>query len=55
LFYYEHSTVNGLVLRDNWTDEMLGGIARILLTCKYMGMVFEGVRSVLAEYATYIT
>jgi hypothetical protein len=34
---------------------MLGGVARILLTYKYMGVVLEGVRSVLAEYATYIT
>jgi hypothetical protein len=44
-----------LVLRDNGSDKLSGGVAKILLTFKYVGMVLEEVRSVLAEYAIYIT
>jgi hypothetical protein len=40
---------------DNGTVKLLGEVVKILLTCKYVGMVLEGVRSVLAECATYIT
>jgi hypothetical protein len=44
-----------LVLRDNGNDKFLGGVAKILFTFKYVGLVLEGVRSFLAEYAIYIT